>query len=145
MPERPPPVVQALLLADYLHKDPRSNKYNIYGVFNGVTCPYFPVVLPDPWVYLALTELHGPTTVQVRIVGADEVAAHFAVDLTANADSPLIVVETGFPIRGTRFTGPGLYRLQVVSAGLVIAERRFQLVFAGDRVPEPGGMGKPRS
>ena len=143
MRELPPPVVQAFLLADYVHKDPRTNKYNVYGVFNCVACVTFPAVLPDPWVYLALTEIHGPTALQVRIVGADEDVTHFAAELTGNAPSPLVVVEADFPVRGARFNAPGSYRLQILSNKVVLAERQFQLVPAGQRVPGAGGPGKP--
>jgi hypothetical protein len=137
MPERPPPVAQALLLADFIHRDARNGKYDVYGVFNLVSCPCFPATLPDPWVYVALTEIYGPTAVRVRVVSADEDEPCFSAELTASAPDPVTVVEAAFPVRGVSFSNPGLYRLQLVADEVVIAERRFQLIATDHLIPGP--------
>lgn len=145
MYEQPPPVAQALLLADFIHRDVRNGKFDVYGVFNLVCSSQFPASLADSWVYLALTELHGPTPVRVQVVPSDEDRVCFAADLTFDAPDPLAVVEAAFPIRGLRFPSPGLYRLQVVHSSSIIAERRFQLAAAANagcfRGPGQGGRG----
>jgi hypothetical protein len=144
MSARPLPVAQALLLADFIHRDARNGKYDVYGVFNTVGCPRFPAVLADPWVYVALTEIYGPTPVQIRVVSADE-EPYFCADLTADAPDPLAVVEAAFPVRGVAFESPGLYRLQLVADELVITERRFQLVPNDQLIPGPGAAVTPDS
>ena len=57
----PPPKVLALLLAQYVHQDPRTGLYSLHDVFDAIATPTLPVA-QTLGVFMQLTELHLSTT-----------------------------------------------------------------------------------
>jgi hypothetical protein len=64
---RPPPVLQALVLADHIYEDKRTGKKVIVGTFNRIWAKEFPSVLGrSTFAYLCLTDVDGTAELQLR-------------------------------------------------------------------------------
>ena len=63
MPEerlgQPPPLVQSMILADYVHRDSMTNKKYILGTYNSVIADKFPYP-KSLCLYLAITNCARP-------------------------------------------------------------------------------------
>ena len=128
-----PPTVVALLLAEVVHAT-ADRRANLLGVFNGYTAHAFTFLTPQTFVYLALTDGHGPTPLAVRLVDAadEDGPPLFAFDLKAVPfASPLEVREVAIEVPPVTLPRAGLYRWQVVCGGEVIHERRLVAQVAG--------------
>ncbi len=107
-PSAAPPTVVALLTCAAFHIDDTRKAY-LLGVFNGYTAPRFPATMPTFFVYLALTDGHGPTPLVVRLVdGADDDAPPlWSFDLTAKFAGPLDVKEAALEVPRSPSGGRG--------------------------------------
>ncbi len=137
------PVLQALLLADYVYDDARTGKKIIAGVFH----TYYVAPKPQPqeetpaegqekpvqeppeprlkrvvhveragtpFVYISLTDLRGPTDLQLRLVSLTTNEVCFETEpFTVERDSPLATAEifNAIPSLPTR---PGVYALELL-------------------------------
>ena len=127
MPPAAPPTVAALLTCATIYQDDVSRRASLLGVCGGFRAPAFPAEMPRLYVYLALTDGHGPTPVAVRLVdGADESRHLFASPiLEARFASPLEVKELAVETPALTLPAPGRYRWQVLCGEQVIHERAF--------------------
>jgi hypothetical protein len=112
------PILQALLLCDRVYQD-RSGKYIIVGVFdqwffkprvevssNDQSQPpqeqiRTPAEIQDvgtPWVYLSLTDLKGPTKLELRFENLTGAEVYFAVIFEVSSPDPLLSVQIGMPV-----------------------------------------------
>jgi len=132
------PVLQALLLADNVYEDKRTGKKVIAGTFDTYMvakdtkaedkepegdeagkAPEQPAVLPferagTPYAYISLTDLHGPTDLQLRFVSLDSHEALMStVDFKVTTNSPLDTAEIVVPVPPLP-REPGVYALELV-------------------------------
>lgn len=131
MPEPPaaPPIILAILPADYVHTDPTTGKKTVLGVLGGVYAFAFPAVHEFLAVYIAVTDVYNEVVISVEVV---EVAAGDEPvnvgELTVKAASPLQVIEFGIPWPDVIFPRPGEYRLQAKHGGVVLNEWRIMAI-----------------
>jgi hypothetical protein len=121
---QPPPIVQAMILADHIHQDPTTGKRYILGTYSRITAKKYPHQTGLS-LYLAITGGHGPTSLRMRIVDVDETIGPlhesvFPVDL----GDPNRVYEITFN-SGVVFPCPGDYRLQLYAGHDLLRELRL--------------------
>jgi hypothetical protein len=124
---QPPPIVQSMILADWIHRDPATGKHFILGTYNRIGSPKFPTSQSALHIYLTITETHGPTVLRIRVVDVDDVlgpiheSAH-----TVDLPDPSRVYEFTFNI-GVVFPAPGDYRIQLFAGVEMLRELRLTL------------------
>jgi hypothetical protein len=122
---QPPPLVQSMLLADWIHRDAVTGKYFILGTYNRMASPIFPTPQSALHIYLTIIEAHGVTVLRLRVVDVDDVygpiheSAH-PVDLP----DPNRVYEFTCNV-GVVFPAPGDYRIQLFAGADMLRELRL--------------------
>jgi hypothetical protein len=129
MPLEPqPPIVLAMVLADTVLVDVATGKNTIQGTYQTLVAPAFPYTHAAVVVYVALTEGHGATTVQLRLVDRDEARPPiFELESQVSFPDPLTDVEIVFAQPGVVFPEPGEYRLQLFAGNAPLLERRLEI------------------
>ena len=122
------PHVLAMLICDQVIIDARTGKQSIIGSFSVINATRFPLRYPCMMVYAALTEGHGKTPLQLRLIDADE-ETEPVVDRTLQIsfNDPRQVCELHSAFYGLSFPQPGEYRFQLFSSGEPLMERRLLL------------------
>jgi hypothetical protein len=130
-PVRPvaaPPTVAALFACGYVHQDDVSRKASLLSIHAGFQAGAYPAPMPRQFLYLALTDGHGPTLLAVRLVdGRDEPLFSFELP-PVRFGSPLDLKEVAIEVPAVTLPRAGLYRWQVVCAGEVIHERKLPAI-----------------
>lgn len=126
----PPPIVQSMLLADYIHRDALTGKLFILGTFSNILANAYPHTKRAFCTYLSLTGGHGPTVLRMRIADADEEvgAIHESV-YPINMPDPNRVCELVFQAT-VLFPAPGDYRVQLYAGNDLLREVRLRAVLA---------------
>lgn len=110
------PILQALLLCDRVYQD-RSGKFIIVGVFDhwffkprvgGVEHSQpveeqviTPAEIQDvgtPWVYISLTDVKGPTKLELRFENLTGAEVYFSAVFEVSSPDPLQSVQIGMPV-----------------------------------------------
>ena len=127
---QPPPIVQSMIVADWIHREPVTGKHFILGTYNRMVAPKFPTPPSALHIYLTITETHGPTVLHIRVVDVDEVFGpiHESVH-TVDLPEPNRVYEFTFNI-GVVFPAPGDYRVQLYAGNELLREVRLQALLA---------------
>ena len=131
------PLCLALVLADDIYRDTASGKRTILGTFSVIFSPEMPVTQGQLAVYCALTDGHGKTTIDLKLVRIDNdnmtdepiAEARGEVDFV----DPRMVVELDLKLRGIVFPSAGEYRFQIIGNGELLMERRLVVLHA---IPE---------
>jgi hypothetical protein len=127
--EHQAPDVLAMVLADAVLRDLVTGKAFIQGTYSAIKAAEFPLTYPAIVVYAAITNGHGQTEMELRLVDVDEERPPvFRTTLVMNFTDPLVVAEAVFAKAPVIFPGPGDYRLQLFGAGQPLRERRLQVV-----------------
>jgi len=66
------PYPLALVICDYVWRDPGTGKATLLGCFSAVMGPSFPLSVSSLGLYIALTDGRGKIPIRVRIIDADE-------------------------------------------------------------------------
>jgi hypothetical protein len=123
----PPPVVQAMLLADHIHIDPGTGKRYILGTYNQLMATHFPHAVPRLCLFVALTEAHGPTMLRLRVVDMDEEMGTLVESAhPAPMYHPNDLYYFSFTL-SVVFPTPGLYRIQLFADNEFLRELRLQV------------------
>ncbi|HLA86063.1 MAG TPA: hypothetical protein VJL29_14825 [Thermoguttaceae bacterium] len=143
------PILQALLLADYMYEDRRTGKKVLAGIFssllmvkgrpkeeaadNTLAEPAETGKRPlsnveqagSPWVYINLTELRGRTELKLRYVSLDKHEVLFETSpISVTSQSPLDSVEMILPIPSLPRV-PGVYALELLSGDEPLGSHRI--------------------
>ena len=122
------PVVLTLLLTEKVIVDARTQQYSLVGLVSNVNASRFPVRSPNLCIFTEVTGGHGVTAISVRIVDVDETRDPVVkLDLQLNLENPLAVTQFVFGMPPLIFPEPGDYRLQALSAGSRLLEKRLIL------------------
>ena len=122
------PIVLTLLLCEKVIVDARTQQYSLIGLVSNVNASRFPVRSPNLCVYTEITGGHGVTPLTVRIVDVDETRDPVVkLDLEVNLEDPLAVTQVVFGMPRLDFPQLGDYRLQAISAGTRLLEKRLIL------------------
>ncbi len=122
------PIVLTLLLAEKVIVDARTQQYSLIGLVSNVNATHFPVRSPSLCIYTEITGGHGVTPLTVRIVDVDEKRDPVVkLDLEVNLEDPLAVTQVVFGMPRLVFPQMGDYRLQAISGGTRLLEKRLIL------------------
>ena len=122
------PVVLTLLLCEKVIVDARTEQYSLVGLVSNVNASKFPVRSPNLCIFTEVTGGHGVTALTVRIVDVDEEREPVVkLDLKLNLENPLAVTQFVFGMPPLVFPEPGDYRLQALSGGSRLLEKRLIL------------------
>jgi hypothetical protein len=132
----PLPYALAMVISDFVWRDPGNGKCTILGTFSNVYAHKFPAVHPIMAVYAALTDGRGKVPITVQIVDVDEARDPIAkTGGEVEFDDPRMVVEMVLHITGVRFPAPGEYRMQLIAGASneLLMERRILVVQTPDK------------
>ena len=122
------PVVHTLLLGEKVIVDARTQQYSLVGLVSNVNASRFPVRSPNLCIFTEVTGGHGVTTLMVKIIDVDEKREPVVkVELQLNLENPLAVTQFVFGMPPLVFPKPGDYRLQAISSGAMLLEKRLVL------------------
>jgi hypothetical protein len=150
----PKPVLQAMVLADHVYRDAGSGKFLIIGTFGNITLQQFrrqggaqsappfgnseiegeAEVVPGtavsqsgtPYLYLALTGIHGSTTIRLRYVNLSDASVLIEGQFDLESASPVALAEFSLPLPSlTR--PPGRYSLDLLHDGEILGSWRVTI------------------
>ncbi len=122
------PVVLTLLLCEKAIVDARTQQYSLVGLVSNVNATRFPVRSPNLCIYAEVTGGHGLSSLAVRIVDVDEEREPVvALDVEVKLENPLAVTQFVFGMPPLIFPEAGDYRLQALSGGNRLLEKRIIL------------------
>jgi hypothetical protein len=125
----PPPSLLAMVIADFIWKDPGTGKRTILGCFSVIHAHQFPAVHPVMGVYCAVNGARGKVTFRLCMVDVDEeVDPLFEVQSEGVFDDPRAVGEIDFHGGNIIFPHAGEYRVQLHANGQLLGERRVVVV-----------------
>jgi hypothetical protein len=131
--KRPVPYVLALIICDAIWRDPATGKRTILGCFSAIHAKTFPTMYPMLCVHAAITDGRGVTPIVLRLVDVDENNPPvFEQKAEVKFDDPRIMIEVDFIIPNVLFPAAGEYRLQLLSSGESLMERRILLLQVGE-------------
>ena len=111
----PPPVLQALVVADQIYTDAATGKKIIAGVFNRLMASDFPATFStQTWAYISVTNIHGPVEFVVRYVDLNDGKMLMeASPIRATCDDPLRSIEITLPVPPFPMPHEGSYAFEV--------------------------------
>ena len=115
MPDRKP-IVQAMLLADFVYMDRDSGKKVIAGTFSHLRAEAFPAVFPrTTWAFIAITEIYGEAefTLQYRDLQTNAVLLE-CPPIKISGANPLAVIELGVEVPNLPMPHPGAYSFDLM-------------------------------
>ena len=122
------PICLTLLLCEKVIVDARTQQYSLVGLVSNVNASRFPVRSPSLCIYTEVTGGHGVTPLTVRIVDVDEARESVVkLDLEVNLEDPLAVTQVVLGMPRLVFPEAGDYRLQAMSGGTRLLEKRIIL------------------
>lgn len=126
----PPPIVQSMVLADAIHRDPNTRKYFILGTYHILGCDRFPSVPTPLRLYMSITNAHGLTVLRIRIIDVDDAAGPIHESAhTINLSDPNRVWEMTFNVPVV-FPMAGHYRIQLLAGNELLRELRLPVILA---------------
>jgi hypothetical protein len=128
------PLALAMITSDSVFTDPGTGKTTILGTFSAIVGREFPLPFPKIMVYLALTDARGRVPLRLRLIDADEIREPVQEkEWEIEFSDPVVVVEESVCLAHTVFPESGEYRLQLLSGGELLMERRLLVVFAQEK------------
>jgi len=121
-----PPICQAMVLCDGLYQSPSTLRMSLLDTIgNLLLADDFPQRWSPIVIYLVLTSGHGSTILMLRWIGPDgEALPESEQQREVDFESPLEMREVFFSCDELVFPEPGEYRVELITAGNVLAERR---------------------
>lgn len=139
MPERgssPAPTLVSLLLCDQIIDDRLTGKKSAIGLFNVAMVPSVPMRLSQMVVMASLTEITGPTNVELRLIRDSDNAPILVTQGTVDAPDPLSTVELIFGMQGIQIPTAGQFAFELWAQGDLLGRRRFQVVIGTPGRPQ---------
>lgn len=142
MPQKPPPVVLAIVVCDLIIRDELTKKLTLVGVFSAIHGVKLPVTLGGGMhLYAAMTDGRGEYKCRV-------VLRHLETDMTIfQAEGPLVfrdpqqVVELNMKLPQVSFPHWGRYEVALYSEEQLLGTRTFIVRQVG---ASPAGESEPR-
>jgi hypothetical protein len=122
------PYCLAMVLCDYVHRDPGTNKCSILGTFNSIVSQKFPTSV-EMDVYFALTDGFGKSdsvlkVVDVNDIGSDEIPPILEVEGILDFKNPLAVLEAVVHLN-LELQKPGTYHVELYANSSVLMSRKL--------------------
>ena len=125
------PYPLAMVVCDFVWRDPYSGKNTLIGTFSVIGGTSFPLVHPSLGVYVSLTDGIGQFSVKLELTDVnDEREPIFELEQLVEVEDPRIVLEIAFQVSEVTFPSPGEYRLKLYANQEFLIERRLILVQA---------------
>lgn len=116
-----------------LSKPPRKT---ILGTFSTIIGREFPLPFPHLAVYLALTDTRGLVPLRIRLVDVDELRDPVGdKKWEISFSDPISVVDETFTFDNVVFPEAGEYRLQLLTDGELLIERRLMVIPSEEKTP----------
>jgi hypothetical protein len=94
-------------------------------------------MVPKLCVFAEMTNGRGTVPISIRVIDVDEARPPvFTANLEVAFPDPLAISQIACGAAGAMFPEPGEYRVQALSAGHVLSERRLLMLL--DKPKEPG-------
>ena len=138
--ERPPvtPFSIAMVICDFIYRDPYTAKMTLIGTFSTISGPHFPLLHPGMYVYCALSGGRGRLPIRLALTNANDDQEVLSVnDEYDFGDDPRAIQELGIVLAGIPFQRPGEYRLTLYVNQEYMVERRI-LVFSPEMAGDQG-------
>lgn len=139
----PAPLLQALMIADYVYQDKSTGKWIICGVFD-VIYPVPAGAVPQgkdgepvqltasqcmragsPFAYISVTEIHASKQFDLRYVDLEGNNVIFDTSFGVRCDDPTEVVKLAFPLP-MLLAKPGHYALELLCENELIGSCRIR-------------------
>lgn len=122
----PPPYPLAMVVCDYIHRDPGTAKPTILGCFSVIHAIKFPATHSMMGLYIEVTNGRGKVPFRVQLIDADEEREPiWFVEDELEFPDPRMVMQMNFLLGGVTFAAPGEYRFQLFASGEFLMERRI--------------------
>lgn len=127
-----PPVRLSMVVCDEVVRNDASGKTTLVGSFRSISARSYPTVQDRLTVWLELTSGHGRARMLLglRRLSSDRPDGEllFESEVALDFPDPLTVVDFSLDVSRLEFPAPGDYRFRLESAGILIAERRIEVV-----------------
>ncbi|MDB4786638.1 hypothetical protein OAL44_03355 [Planctomycetaceae bacterium] len=120
------PFPLAMVICDFIYRDPYTGKYTLTGTFSAITGKDFPLHHPHLYVYAALTGGRGKIPLRIELKSADEEITIKTIDEEFEFPSdPRAIAEIAFGFQGLVFPKADEYRLALYANNEFMVERRI--------------------
>lgn len=160
----PRPVLQALVLADHVYQDGLSHKFIIAGTFGRMWFRRQPKASADeqkreesrtrqadtieevlahvsqagsPWLYFALTDVHGRLPLQVKYVDLSDSSTLFEMSFEVASSDPIGVAEFALPMPALPRAKIGTYSVDLLHDSEILGSWRV-VVSESSEKNQPG-------
>jgi len=133
------PVLLSILVCDLVLRDEATKKLSLIGLFNRISAAEFPCRHPQIHVFISLTDGHGTSPAELRLVHRRTEETLAALQGQVHFPSPNAVVEMNFDVHGTMFPEPGQYSFDFFCSGELIGSRPFEVT----QLPPPADHRPP--
>ena len=125
----PSPTLQALILADLVHRDRETLKTTILGTFNELQSPDFPSTMDQlTYAFMQLTNVRGRVDIALRYVDlSDNKVLLECQGITISGRDPLATVEFAIQIPPYPMPHEGVYVFEVCANDDVIGAKRIRV------------------
>lgn len=121
------PTVVSMLICDQVIDDKITNKKSAVGIFNIIMVPRVPTTVSQMAVMISMTEIGGPTEIELRLIQDTDNAVLFDTRGLIAAPDPLATVDLIFGIQGLKLPKSGQHAFEVLCNGEILARRRFHI------------------
>ena len=121
------PIILALVLCDSIIREAGTNKLSLIGTFNGLFSQNFPCTHPSLSVYVAITEVHGRVPCELRMTSLTDNQIIFKLPGLIEFSGPTNVAELVFQLQQLQFAHPGMYAIEFMAEGELLASRRLSV------------------
>lgn len=124
------PFPLAMVICDFIYRDPYTGKYTLTGTFSTIAGRSFPLFHPHLYVYAALTGGRGKIPLRLEVVDADDDSEPLvSVDGEVDSQSdPRAIQEIAIGCTGLLFPKPGEYRIALYANNEFMVERRLLVI-----------------
>ena len=132
------PFPLAMVICDFIYRDPYTRKYTLMGLFTTITGIEFPLHHPFLFVYASLTGGRGKIPLRLELTNADDDSEPLTtVDGEIDSQNdPRATHEIAFALPGLRFPKQGEYRISLYANDEFMVERRLLVFNPKEREPE---------
>lgn len=121
------PIGIALIVCDQIVVDDSTKKRSLFGLFNSVNAPEFPMTLVHLCVFASVTNINGNVRLELRCTNETLSDPILAVPCNASANNPCDTLDLGFEFDNFTFPRPGLYCFELHWDGEIILSTRFNV------------------
>lgn len=129
------PFPLALVICDFIYRDPYTSKFTLLGTFSTITGRDYPLHHPHLFVYAALTGGRGKMPLRLELVSTneeDKLLSKLEGEVDCSED-PRAIQEFSFGFNGLIFPKAGEYRIALYANDEFMVERRLLVMNPEER------------